>query len=188
MKNCPIIWVAPPPSKSHHQDDIIFLVGNPNLNLHLPLLLGGGTTLAQQSSYSAINTCQSGIPQTLPKRSHQVGTSFVCEPQWKIRIEDICNFPEHEHDEMKWKESWFFDSLSLSVSTPTLNHHHYHHPPPNNTKNKWFDWANWQIRMIWFQSYLYMGTNLETRSEKHMSHRIHGTNGIFTYMNGWFLW
>ena len=29
---------------SHHQDDITFLVGNPELNLHLPQLLGGGET------------------------------------------------------------------------------------------------------------------------------------------------
>ena len=35
-----------PPSQdsSHHQDYEPFLVGDPNLNLHLPQLLGGGTT------------------------------------------------------------------------------------------------------------------------------------------------
>ena len=33
------IGLFPPPSKS-----ITFLVGDPNLNLHLPQLLGGGTT------------------------------------------------------------------------------------------------------------------------------------------------
>ena len=31
-----IIWVVPLPSKSHHHDNL-FLVGDPNLNLHLPL-------------------------------------------------------------------------------------------------------------------------------------------------------
>ena len=31
---------------SHHQDYEPFLVGDPNLNLHLPELLGGGTTQA----------------------------------------------------------------------------------------------------------------------------------------------
>ena len=36
--------LLPPPSNSHHQDYEPFLVGNPNLNLHLLLLLGGGTT------------------------------------------------------------------------------------------------------------------------------------------------
>ena len=40
-----ILWVIPPSQDaSHHQDDIPFLVGNPYLNLHLPLLLGRGTT------------------------------------------------------------------------------------------------------------------------------------------------
>ena len=29
---------------SHHQEKIIFLAGDPELNFHLPLLLGGGTT------------------------------------------------------------------------------------------------------------------------------------------------
>ena len=33
-----------PGCNRHHQDDITFLVGDPNLNLHLPQLLGGGTT------------------------------------------------------------------------------------------------------------------------------------------------
>ena len=37
-----IYWVVPPPSNSHHQDYYIFRIGNPNLNLHLPLLLRGG--------------------------------------------------------------------------------------------------------------------------------------------------
>ena len=37
-----INWVIPLPSNSHHQDYEPFLVGNPKLNLHLPLLLGGG--------------------------------------------------------------------------------------------------------------------------------------------------
>ena len=38
-----------PPSQdsSHHQDDTtIFRIGDPELNLHLPQLLGGGTTQA----------------------------------------------------------------------------------------------------------------------------------------------
>ncbi len=35
---------APPAQNaSHHQDDITCLIGNPNLNLHLPLLRGRGT-------------------------------------------------------------------------------------------------------------------------------------------------
>ena len=44
-----------PPSQdsSHHQDDITFLVGDPNLNLHLPQLLGGGTT--QVITYNPTN-------------------------------------------------------------------------------------------------------------------------------------
>ena len=29
---------------SHHQDFLFFLIGHPKLNLHLPLLRGGGTT------------------------------------------------------------------------------------------------------------------------------------------------
>ena len=33
----PIHWVYPLPSNSHHQDYYIFRIGNPNLNLHLPL-------------------------------------------------------------------------------------------------------------------------------------------------------
>ena len=37
-----IYWVVPPPSNSDHQDYYIFRLGDPNLNLHLPLLLGGG--------------------------------------------------------------------------------------------------------------------------------------------------
>ncbi len=39
-------WLVPPPRMlaRHHQDYEPFLVGNPNLNLHLPQLLGGGTT------------------------------------------------------------------------------------------------------------------------------------------------
>ncbi len=43
-----IIWyildVAPSQDASHHQDYEPFLVGNPNLNLHFPLLLWGGHT------------------------------------------------------------------------------------------------------------------------------------------------
>ena len=35
--------MVPPQDTRHHQDDIAFVVGNP-INLHLPLLLGGGTT------------------------------------------------------------------------------------------------------------------------------------------------
>ena len=37
-----ITWNCPPPSNSHHQDYETFFVGNPNLNLHLWVLLGGG--------------------------------------------------------------------------------------------------------------------------------------------------
>ena len=37
-------WVWPPLSNNHHQDFVTVLVGNPNQNLHLPLLLGGGHT------------------------------------------------------------------------------------------------------------------------------------------------
>ena len=36
-----IVWVWP--SISDHQDDITCLIGDPELNLHLPLLLGGHT-------------------------------------------------------------------------------------------------------------------------------------------------
>ena len=41
-----ISWGATPRPgcNRHHQDDITFVVRNPDLNLHLPLLLGGGTT------------------------------------------------------------------------------------------------------------------------------------------------
>ena len=39
-------WVVPPPSNSHHQDDITFLVGDP-YKPSFPLLLGGGTTLVK---------------------------------------------------------------------------------------------------------------------------------------------
>ena len=38
-----IVWVVPPPSNSHHQD-YIFNIRDPKLNLHLPQLLGAGTT------------------------------------------------------------------------------------------------------------------------------------------------
>ena len=41
---------GPPPSNSDHQDDITFSVGNPNLNLHLPLLLGWGSPQAKINS------------------------------------------------------------------------------------------------------------------------------------------
>ena len=37
-----ICWMWPPCSNSDHQDYYIFRFGNPNLNLHLPLLLGRG--------------------------------------------------------------------------------------------------------------------------------------------------
>ena len=39
-----VSWVIPLPSNSHHQEYSIFRIGNPNLNFHLPLLLGRGTT------------------------------------------------------------------------------------------------------------------------------------------------
>ena len=39
-----IISVVPRQDSSHHQDYEQFLVGDPELNLHLPQLLGGGTT------------------------------------------------------------------------------------------------------------------------------------------------
>ena len=44
---CTIIWVVPPPSKSHHQDQDYYIFSKGSLytiNLHLPQLLGGGTT------------------------------------------------------------------------------------------------------------------------------------------------
>ena len=44
LTNKCILGVPPPQDSSHHQDDITFLVGDPNLNLHLPQFLGGGTT------------------------------------------------------------------------------------------------------------------------------------------------
>ena len=37
-----ILGLPPTQDSSHHQDYEPFLVGNPELNLHLPLLLGGG--------------------------------------------------------------------------------------------------------------------------------------------------
>jgi len=37
-------WVWPPPSNNHHHYFVTVLVGNPNQNLHLPLLLGWGHT------------------------------------------------------------------------------------------------------------------------------------------------
>ena len=37
-----VLGVAPSQDSSDHQDDITFLIGNPNLILHLPLLLWGG--------------------------------------------------------------------------------------------------------------------------------------------------
>ena len=39
-----IPWVVPPPRMPVTTRIIPYLVGNPNLNLHLPLWLGGGTT------------------------------------------------------------------------------------------------------------------------------------------------
>ena len=42
------IWSCPP---AQHSRTIIFLVGDPELNLHLPLLLGGGTTQVTLSSH-----------------------------------------------------------------------------------------------------------------------------------------
>ena len=37
-----ILWVVPLPSIAVTSRTLIVLVGDPNLNLHLPLLLGGG--------------------------------------------------------------------------------------------------------------------------------------------------
>ena len=39
-----IFWVWPSPSSSDHQDNETFLVGDPNLNLHLPLASWEGAT------------------------------------------------------------------------------------------------------------------------------------------------
>ena len=39
-----IPWVVPPPRMPVTTRIITFLVGDPELNLHLPQLLGGGTT------------------------------------------------------------------------------------------------------------------------------------------------
>ena len=39
-----ILGVAPSQDASDHQDSYMFRIGNPNLNLHLPLILGGGHT------------------------------------------------------------------------------------------------------------------------------------------------
>ena len=36
------LGLPPTQDSSHHQDYEPFLVGNPELNVHLPLLLGGG--------------------------------------------------------------------------------------------------------------------------------------------------
>ena len=41
-----ILGCPPAQDASHHQDYYIFRLGDPNLKLHLPLLLGGGTTQA----------------------------------------------------------------------------------------------------------------------------------------------
>ena len=43
-----ISWMWPPPSNSDHQDYYIFRIGDPNLNLNLPLLLGGGHTQSME--------------------------------------------------------------------------------------------------------------------------------------------
>ena len=43
-KKAGYLGVAPSQHSSDHQDDITFLIGDPDLNLHLPLLLGGGHT------------------------------------------------------------------------------------------------------------------------------------------------
>ena len=40
----PICWIVPPPRMPVITRIITFLVGDPNLNLHLPPLLAGGTT------------------------------------------------------------------------------------------------------------------------------------------------
>ena len=44
MKNDQLGWMLglPPTHDSSHHQDYIFRIGNPELNLHLPLLLGGG--------------------------------------------------------------------------------------------------------------------------------------------------
>ena len=39
-----ILGCPPSQDASHHQEYYIFRIGNPELNLHLPQLLGGGTT------------------------------------------------------------------------------------------------------------------------------------------------
>ena len=61
--------------------NIIFLVGDPNLNLHLPLLLGGGTTQAISPS-RCWATCLSSCPLSKHLRSLSPVHVPAAKPGW----------------------------------------------------------------------------------------------------------
>ena len=73
-----IPWVVPPPNNSHHQDYEPFLVGNPNLNLHLPQASWGGTT---QHIHPWKLRCWTVEPHPIYQSCLVVSTN---QPLWKI--------------------------------------------------------------------------------------------------------
>ena len=76
-----ISWVVPPLPVTVTTGTIIFLVGDPNLNLHLPLLLGGGTTQAISPS-RCWATCLSSCPLSKHLRSLSPVHVPAAKPGW----------------------------------------------------------------------------------------------------------
>ena len=118
-----IHWVVPPPSNSYHQDYSIFSRGSLYIpiNLHLPLLLGGGTTQCIQYKQTPFLQCMmlEGSPfHTLPQL-------FLDNSQGPDYIEVIarCNFRERmvlvfhpgcfNYDQSWWflYQSWWFQPI-----------------------------------------------------------------------------
>ena len=111
-----IVWVWP--SNSDHQDDITCLIGDPELNLHLPLLLGGhtqdivmfGLELVYQFGMRVTpkNRIEGIVVQRLlgwHKGHYMTPTQTSCTIIGKIPPK----LPTHLHQSTSW---WFFTNPS----------------------------------------------------------------------------
>ncbi len=101
-----IRWVASPSQDaSQHQDCYIFRIGDPELNLHLPLLLGGGTT--QWILYWWVDK--------------DSGFQLKCQQTQKLvmRVMTSLNFSSYPHPRLWFSQEWisFQGLFQRSVQT-----------------------------------------------------------------------
>ena len=66
-----VLGCPPSQDSSHHQDYYFFRIGNPNLNLHLPQLLGGGTTQDRCNTYARCSVSSDCYPLRFSVALHE---------------------------------------------------------------------------------------------------------------------